>query len=377
MPPVFYRLRIPLMLLALAALLVAMWGGLLRMGWRWPAVQAGWPGAHGPLMVAGFLGTVIGLERAVALNRRWTYAGPVLTGLGGLAFLAGLPAGLGALLITLGSLGLVAIFVEIVRRQPALFSVTMGVGALAWLAGNALWLAGRPVPRVVLWWMVFLVLTVAGERLELARILRPSRASQAAFAAAVGLFLGGAAVAAINFDAGTRLAGAGMLGLAAWLLRYDVARLTVRRPGVARFIAVCLLAGYVWLAAGGAMGLAFGGTSAGPLYDAFLHAVFLGFIFSMIFGHAPIVIPAVLRRPLAFSRTFYAPLALLHLSLLLRVAGDLAGAFELRRWGGLLNAVVLLLFLANTARVTRASARPQEEMAADRQSSPQPAGGRG
>jgi hypothetical protein len=84
-----------------------------------------------------------------------------------------------------------------------------------------------------------------------------------------------------------------------------------------------------------------------------LHAIFVGFVLSMIFGHAPIVFPAVLWVPLAYHRTFYVPLVLLHLSLLLRVGSDLTGWWAGRQWGGLLNAVAILLFLVNTARTIR------------------------
>jgi hypothetical protein len=306
-------------------------------------------------MVSGFLGTLISLERAVAINQRWMYVGPAFSGVGALLLIAGLAGWPGPLLMTLGSAGLVAVFVVIVRRQFALYTVTMGLGALTWLVGNGLWLTGQPVHRVVLWWIAFLVLTIAGERLELARILRPSKASLVAFLAITSLLLVGLLMSSYTPDLGTRLAGGGMIGLALWLLRYDVARHTLRKPGLPRFIAACLLSGYVWLAAGGLMGLIFGGIAAGPRYDAVLHAVFLGFVFSMIFGHAPIVLPAVLGVPLTYHPSFYAHLILLHLSLSLRVLGDLAGWWAGRQWGGLLNAVVLLLFLGNTARVIRES----------------------
>jgi hypothetical protein len=233
----------------------------------------------------------------------------------------------------------------------------MALGALAWLVGNGLWLAGRPIPQVVLWWAAFLLLTIAGERLELARVLRPSRASLAAFITVTGLFLLGVIMSSLVFRLGVRVAGLGMIGMAGWLLSQDIARRTVRKPGLTRFIAVCLLAGYVWLAAGGALALIFGGTSGGPRYDAMLHALFVGYVFSMIFGHAPIILPAIVRAPLVYDATFYAPLVALHLSLLLRVAGDLGGWLAVRQWGGLLNAAALLLFILNTARVMRRSAK--------------------
>ena len=57
-----------------------------------------------------------------------------------------------------------------------------------------------------------------------------------------------------------------------------------------------------------------------------VHSVFLGFVFSMIFGHAPTIIPAVTGLTLPFERVFYLHVGLLHGSLLLRIVGDLASA---------------------------------------------------
>ena len=70
------------MLLAVSALLFGMWAGLIRLGWVLPVLQPPLPMLHGPLMVCGFLGTLIGLERAVGTGKRWAYAGPALTAAG-------------------------------------------------------------------------------------------------------------------------------------------------------------------------------------------------------------------------------------------------------------------------------------------------------
>ena len=350
MTATWHRVRWPLMALAIIALLAAMWAGLLRIGWSIPILRPTLPIAHGPLMVSGFLGTLISLERAVALGRRWTYIPPLLTGLGGLVLIAGLTGVAGPLLITLGSLGLVVVFAIIMRHQPALHTVTMEIGAVVWLIGNGLWLSGRPIYSIVLWWAGFLVLTIAGERLELSRLLRHSNVGRIVFLVIISLFLVGLVLAIPAFSTGSRLTGASMVALALWLLRYDIARRTVRQKGLTRFIAVSLLAGYVWLGIGGLLGFLFGGVIAGPHYDAVLHSVFLGFVFSMIFGHAPIIFPAIVGSKFTFRSTFYVHLALLHLSLLLRITGDLASWIPGRQWGGLLNVVALLLFLANTAR---------------------------
>ncbi len=344
--------RLSLLVPGMVALLAGLWGGVVRLGWTLPSPGVPLATLHGPLMVSGFLGTLIGLERAVALGDRWAYAGPLLTGLGTLTLLTGLGGWSGPfapLALSAGSLVLVAVFVVVLRRQPALFTGTMAAGAGAWLVGNALWLARWPIHRIVLWWVGFLVLTIAGERLELARMLRLTAARRAAFLVAVGLFAAGLAGSVVAPDAGVRLAGAGLVVLAAWLARHDVARRTVRQAGLPRFVALCLLSGYVWLGIGGVLAVLFGGVEAGARYDALLHALFLGFVFAMIFGHAPIIFPAVLGLPVRFRSTFYVPLVLLHLTLLVRVVGDLVPWLAGRAWGGLLNALTVGLFLASTA----------------------------
>jgi hypothetical protein len=352
---------LPLMALGLVALLAAMWAGLVRLGWGWPVLRPTLPIAHGPLMISGFLGTVIGVERAVALSalpmagplRRWTFAGPCLTGLGALALIGGWPGSGGPVLMTLGSLSLALVYGLIVRMQTTLFTITMAAGAVLWLVGNGLWLLGWPIYMIVAWWSGFLILTIAGERLELSRVLRPTRTVQALFVMAVGVFLIGLIISLLDLDLGVRLAGVGLVTLALWLLRYDLARRTVRKSGLTRFMAVCLLAGYGWLGIGGGLTILFGGVSAGFRYDAILHAVYVGFVISMIFGHAPIIFPAIIGRAMPYQAVFYTHLALLHLSLLLRIVGDLTAWLPARQWGGLLNVVALLLFLFNTVRAVR------------------------
>ncbi|HKI99125.1 MAG TPA: hypothetical protein VKB51_11675 [bacterium] len=358
-------LRLPLLVLGIASLLAGLWAGLLRLPAPWPlavpAPRADWVLLHGPLMVSAFLGTVIGLERAVGLRRRWAYAGPVLTGLGGLVLIAGLPGGgeivWGAALATAGSAVLVGVFAVVVARQPADFTATMGLGALAWLMGNALWLAGLPIADVVPWWMAFLVLTIAGERLELTRLQPPSRLGRALFRGAAALLVVGLLLHPGRPGLSWRLVGLAFVGLAAWLLRYDIARRTVRQQGLTRFMAVCLLGGYAWLAVAGLSLLVVPPHGPSLPYDAALHALFLGFVFVMIFAHAPVIFPAVLRQPMAYTPGFYAHLALLHVSLLLRVGGDWAGWWPGRQWGGTLAVLAILLFLANTVLALRAARR--------------------
>jgi len=317
------RWRVPLLVLGFASLVFGVAGGLARLGASIPA-PAGAIALHGALMVSGFLGTVIGLERAVALGRRWAYAAPLASGAGGLCLVFGLAAP-GFALLALAAALLVAASAAVLARQPSLEMATLLAGAVAWLAGNLSLFAALPA---VPWWIAFFALTIGGERLELSRYLR-----RGAFARGSFVLLAAALLATPVFP---RVMGLVLVMLALWLFAYDLARVTARQRGLPRYIAVCLLSGYAWLAFGGAL------LAAAVAYDAALHAFFVGFVFAMVFGHAPVILPAVLRVKLPYHPALYVPLALLHASLALRVfVSPLAGA-----WG---NAAAIALFIVTAA----------------------------
>ena len=442
------RFPIPFLILAILGLLAGLWAGLMRLGWQLPTLTPSLAMLHGPLMISGFLGTLITLERAVAMKQTWMYLPPLLSGLGWLlaTIVPDLP--FGVILLTLASLGGVAILTEIVRRENALHTMTMLFGAAAWFTGNLLWMFGWQMYQVVFLWMAFLVLTIAGERLELSRVLRPTSFQQTLFSVITAIFITGVALALFNLQLGTRLSGLGLLLLPLWSLRNDIAWFTgnllwmfgwqmyqvvflwmaflvltiagerlelsrVLRPtsfqqtlfsvitaifitGVAlalfnlqlgtrlsglgllllplwslrndiawrnlrhklpltRYIAWCLALGFVWLGVGGGLSLVFGAQVAGPRYDAVLHAVFVGFVISMIFGHAPIIFPAILGAPINFQPAFYFHLGLLHVSLAIRIFADYANLHTLRMWGGLLNELAIFIFIGMTVMSVRKS----------------------
>ena len=87
---------------------------------------------------------------------------------------------------------------------------------------------------------------------------------------------------------------------------------------------------------------------SGLRYDAVLHSFFLGFVFSMIFGHAPVIFPAVLRLQPSFRGWFYGHVGLLHAALLIRIGADVIKQGAGRQWGSVLSALAIALFLVNT-----------------------------
>ena len=340
--------RILLLGLGIIGLLTGIWAGLWRAGLSLPVPNAEFPGAHGPLMIAGFLGTLISLERAVALKKAWPFAAPVLSGIGGILLTFGGFPDLSRISITLSSIVLSSVFFRLYKRDPELHYIIMGLGANLWLIGNILWLRGFALPQVVHWWAGFLILTIAGERLELSRVMQLRKRVQQLFVGIVSIYIIAVIISVFWFGPGVRLIGVALIFLAIWLFRNDLAKQSLKRPGLPRFMALALIIGYLWLGIGGLLAVLKGGVLSGFIYDAMLHAVFVGFVFSMIFGHAPVIFPVVLKLQVAYRSSFYVHLVLLHLSLVLRTYADLAGNIPLRQWGSGINAIAILLFLYNT-----------------------------
>jgi hypothetical protein len=347
--PVPHRRPAPralLVLPAIAAMLVGLDAGLTLLG-VWAPVPSGRLGEHhGVLMVLGFVGTLIAVERAVALGRPLGYAVPAAYGAGALLLLPEPTTAVGADLLVLGAAGLCLLYVPLWRRQRDDAVLVSALGAVLALGGALLWRGGAELSAVVPWLVGFVVLTIGGERLELARLAMPAGAAGRLLGIAATLCLGVAA-ATLWPAVGTPVLAAGLLALVGWLAAHDVARRTVRGAGFPRFVAACMLAGQVWLAVAGVTMLVAGDVAGGPGYDAVVHAVFLGFTMSMIMAHAPTILPAVTRHPLPYHPAMYLPWLLLQASLLLRVAaGDGLGIVAAREIGGVGNAVALLLFFA-------------------------------
>lgn len=340
------------------ALLLGLDAALLLLDLPAPLAWERLPEVHGMLMVLGFVGTVIALERAVSLGRPAAYAAPTLVGLGGLALLSPRPHGAGGLLLTAGMVALLLVYRTLWHRQPHPALVVEGAGVLSGLGAAGLWWRGVDVPVLLPWLVGFVVLTIAGERLELARVGGPGPAAEGWLLVLTGAVIGGQVAALLWPQPGTLLLGAALLALVGWLVTFDVARRLVRSRGLPRFSAASILAGYLWLSVAGLVWLLVGPVEDGAAYDAVVHAVFLGFTLSMIMAHAPVILPAVLRRPLPYRPAMWGPAVLLQLSLVLRVVvGDAHGRVVAWQAAGVLNVVAVLGFLVVAAGSAALGAR--------------------
>lgn len=347
-PPPLPRWAVGLaVLMAITNLLGAVGGGLVRLG-SLPAQGFGPTGAHaitahGAVMMAGFFGALIALERVVALRRGlWV---PVLAALGGwLAWGVGQWTAAGVLWVA-SAAGLVWLYAWAgSNRAMSLPLAVEASGALALLVANAAFAMGQ-MEAASIGWSAFLVLTIAGERRELTRLVKlPGWASQAFLlvwagsVAAVLLALWQPGVAAVLWWTTMAL-------LAAWLLRWDVATRQWRAKGWAGHTAICLVCGYVWLATGSVLGL-MGQTVA-------WHALWLGFVMAMVFGHAPIMLPALAGWRPEPTRWALLPLAVLGVSLALRVVASVTGWADGLAAAGAGHALAFVLFGAVMVRAVR------------------------
>jgi len=335
----------------LLSLLLAIWSGWLRMGWQIPVTQAA--SQHGALMVGSFLSTLIFLERAITFRNKWILLLPFLNGLSGVFFIAGLYS-VAQWMLIIGSAGFVVMCAYFIYKYKELYYYVFLSGAICLLVGNCMLLNTAFYPNAVNWWMDFLLFTIVAERLELSRFLALTTFKRSALLCAllisfIALF--------IPFHLyGNIIFAAGLATTAIWLLRYDMAWHSIEMKGQHRYSAHLLIIGYVWLLFTAALiplanQLPFG-------YDAVLHSFFVGFVFAMIFSHAPIILPAVLKLPVKLYRpVLYGWFSLLQLSLLLRVAGDVLIDLYLRKWGGMLNGLAILAFFASVIIIVHSELR--------------------
>lgn len=351
--------RLTLLVLVAAAALAGLDAALLRLGALAPVRSEPLASLHGPLMVQGFLGTAIALERAVALRvggrRRdgWGFAAPVLGGAGtllALAQVAGAPVPAGRVLPGLawagGMAALCAVYLGVWRRQASVAVLVQGLGALAGLGGALLWLRGLEVAAVVPWWAGFLVLTIVGERLELARVAFVSERVEARVALEAGAVLVGLVAALVSPDVGYPLLGAVLGVLVVDVAMRDVARRTVRLPGAARLMAVCMIAGYAWALVAAAVWAVGGPAWNGWRYDTSVHALTIGFALSMVVAHIPVIVPALTRRPVPYHPVMWVGVVLVHGGLAVRVLAGARSAQAGWRLGGSLSVVAVLVVLA-------------------------------
>ena len=341
----------------LLALIVGLLTGLLQIGWDIPVQNIN--GTHGLLMVGGFIGTVITLEKTLPVyERRWYIVFPVISGLSVLFIIIGIYKA--ALYFQLlAGLGLVVTYFWWLKQTREPYYRIMMMGALCWIIASAGLLAGRPLPLVLHWWMAFIIFTMVGERLELTNFLPVKNFNMSLLYLFLFMFLAG--IFMPYPDYGKIVLGSSLIFISLWLLIFDIIKTSIKKAGQYRYLAILLLVGYVWLFLSGVLIIT--GSVLPNQYDMIVHSFFLGYTFSMIFAHGPIILPGFTKKNLnIFSPSLYVWVVLFHLSLILRMGADMAQHAEIRKAAGLANAVIILIFFANIIFNTRKALTQQTNL---------------
>ena len=338
------KLRLLPLPLVLFGLIIGIVGGWIRLGWNISMPSAGY--LHGLLMTGGFLGTLITLERTVSMPSNWWRIFPLVSAFSTLLLLAGQQkAAIMAMLF--GNAGLAAVyFIQLNRHKDAYWYLLLA-GAMCWAIGNIKVLQIGLVAAGSTWWGGFILLTIVGERLELTRYLNTPKWAKGALWLLVAMIVVGIALPFHSAE-GPLLLSAGTIGAALWLMKFDMARIGVKKEGFHRYVATGLLVGYGWLLLNGLVLMFI------PMhtyfYDLYLHTFFLGFAFSMIWAHAPIIFPAILKttqRP--YHPILWVFWAIFQLTLIGRVVFALMERSTMRQWLGGINGVVILMMFATMA----------------------------
>jgi len=316
--------------------------GVARLGvgvGGWGASRAA---DHGPLLVLGVFAVVVAQERAAVLGGRWALAAPLGAACAAIAILSGWSAGAG--IAVASTAAMVATNLAIARWRPSRISWQLLAGSVLLLSGTAGWASGVPVSDVVPAWTGFFVLTITAERARLSRQSAHGVWTWRLLDALTVALVVSVAARLFGVRAAGHALGVSMAGLAAWQMRYDIAGDATARAGLARYMAIGVRVGTFWLLVAGGLLAFIDPPPGGPVYDGILHAVFVGFVLSTGFAHAINVVPVVAGGHVPFSALFYVPLFLLHATLVVRLAGDAAGALWVRQIGGVGNGLAIALF---------------------------------
>ncbi len=323
--------------------------------------------AHGMLMVIGFVGALVSLERSTSIHRWWAYLAPLGMALGSLLVLTPLPMRAGQAVMIVGCALMIVNYVALWRRnRDPLVAIQIGGGATA-LGAVIAWFGGVAIPDLIAALITFLVLTVIAERADLSRIgqlaLSPQarqRREDARLFLAMGM-VAASPLSTIWPSVVLPIFGVLLIALSAYSFNTDVARFGIKQPGNGRFTAGMILVGYGWLIVAGLLLLR--PQLSGLHYDATLHALFLGFVMSMVMAHATTILPALLGIRIPFVAGFWGVGGLLQVSLVVRVIADLLGSENGRTIGGLGN-IAALLGLVSVA-IWSATSKPDASKSGD------------
>jgi len=326
---------IPLIFLVL---LGGVFGGFVRIGWLQYSLQ-GISVSHGLLMTGAFMGSLISLERNMAMRSPWWGMVPFVCISSTIFFYLGeLSIGLMALLTA--STGLAIMLYLQLASHFKIGKCLMFIGALSWLMGNIMVYKSNMIPMGSIWWEAFILFTILGERIELGEIGIKFIGETLLFWLFLGLFIVGMVLPFHGI--GPFIMGCSIIGIGLWFLVKDRKSMVFSRNGRNQFNSMAILLGYIWLIVHGLWMIL--GRDQPFFYDVMVHSFFLGFAFSMIWGHVSSLFPMICGlNGNAFHPRFWWGLAIFETSLLGRIGACVLESSFWRQFFSVANGIILLI----------------------------------
>jgi hypothetical protein len=297
---------------------------------------------HYVIFFSGFFGTLLSVESAVGQGKKWLFLIPATILIGTLLYIT---YGIWYIFVLGAAIFSIPSIMVFVQRKNY---ITFVIPCILFFLG-AIFNVMNFYYSSALAYLYFITLYILAERLELAKIVGAGKGAFWNLVASELVILFAIVLSIYNLQLAIRLSGLTTLILAIWFWFNDLARKAIRTREPAKYSALAMLIGYIWLALGNTLFI----VDASTFWGESIHSVTLGFVFSMVFAHAPIIFPNVAKVKFNFSRTLYIPLFLLHFSVLLRVVSHfLPNAKPIALY---LNFISIIFFFATFIVLVRAS----------------------
>lgn len=280
--------RLVVLIPALFSLLLGMWIGVGKAGYGFGAVYL-YP-HHAAILIGSFFGTLIMLERVITLPSRNALYLPLINGVSIFFFLFNQMDLAYGMLVT-GGIVMLSLYLFFYLQQKNVVHFLFFFSAICYIVGFLAHFLDLSYDFRIHYWALYFLFTIVAERIELTRYLNvPSYFSW--ILAFLLLALSFSHLLSFSY----RWYGVMVFLLALFLLRYDIAGKNIRSKDPHRFRGWALYVGYGWLLIHAITSFFFTQSNI----DMRVHSFFLGFVMNMVFAHAGIILPAVLKKTMVF-----------------------------------------------------------------------------
>lgn len=288
---------------------------------------------HFIIFLYGFFGSLLSLERAFGFSLKYLFITPALTLLGTILYIwlenpyLIIP---GALLFILPNL-------RVFITSKSFFSSGFILSAILFITGAIFFASGYYYQSAIAL-VLFLVFYILSERAELIKIIGLGKNGILFLSLASIMSVTGLIISLKDLISGIQISFGSIAAITVWFMRNDIARKTIKMKGIVKFSAISVLSAYFWLLIGSLL-ISFFGMN---LWGEGVHSITLGFVFSMIFAHAPSIFPSMMRLKFQFSPILYIPLLFLNISVALRNISYLTP--KIKKSTLLLNSIAIISF---------------------------------